>query len=392
MLTLPTLPANPRRRLPLRGLLAAVSLLTAIAAAGSIVAPPAEGGWVSAVGILQDPGPAGFGIGFNGGFSPYPVMTTSIMPGDSLRVEALRLGAESGQDGAAVTADADGGRLTPCSPTAWVWQAPSEPGLARITVHNCSTGETRMLQVFILVPYHGETVLNGFPIGRYETEPLDGDPVYERPPGFIEVTPGNEDTWVSPHFQLKQFLCKQEGDYPKYLALRAPLLLNLERLHDELVLRGNPDPVIHVMSGYRTPRYNRTIGNHTRYSRHLYGDAADVFIDNDGDDVMDDWNGDGASSVDDAAILYADIESLHPGTWLPGYLGGLGLYGPGRDRGPFVHVDTRGSHARWGDRYGRAWLTAQGFLEDEDSDEAPGASRAARSNTGRETRAANARR
>lgn len=33
-----------------------------------------------------------------------------------------------------------------------------------------------------------------------------------------------------------------------------------------------------VMSGYRTPYYNKAIGN-VRYSRHLWGDAADIFID-----------------------------------------------------------------------------------------------------------------
>ena len=47
------------------------------------------------------------------------------------------------------------------------------------------------------------------------------------------------------------------------------------------------------MSGYRTPFYNRSIGNQTRFSRHVYGDAADIYADDDGDGKMDDLDGDG---------------------------------------------------------------------------------------------------
>ena len=38
-----------------------------------------------------------------------------------------------------------------------------------------------------------------------------------------------------------------------------------------------------ILSGYRTPFYNRSIGNETHYSRHVYGDAADIYVDEDGD-------------------------------------------------------------------------------------------------------------
>ena len=40
------------------------------------------------------------------------------------------------------------------------------------------------------------------------------------PPGFIEVTKDNQDTKVSPHFTLKQFLCKEDTSksFPKYVA------------------------------------------------------------------------------------------------------------------------------------------------------------------------------
>ena len=51
-----------------------------------------------------------------------------------------------------------------------------------------------------------------------------------------------------------------------------------------------------VMSGFRTPRYNHSGGNtagRANLSRHMYGDAADVFVDNDRNGSMDDINGDG---------------------------------------------------------------------------------------------------
>ena len=60
------------------------------------------------------------------------------------------------------------------------------------------------------------------------------------------------------------------------------------------------------MSGFRTPQYNVAGGNtggRAGLSRHMYGDAADVFIDNDGDGVMDDLNRDGRSSIEDARVI-----------------------------------------------------------------------------------------
>ena len=39
-----------------------------------------------------------------------------------------------------------------------------------------------------------------------------GDPAYNRPRGFIEVTRENLGTWVSPHFRLAQFVCKPCGN------------------------------------------------------------------------------------------------------------------------------------------------------------------------------------
>ena len=80
---------------------------------------------------------------------------------------------------------------------------------------------------------------------------------YANPEGFIEVTPENVDTPVSEHFRLRDFLTHdQEGVWPKYLVLRAPLVDKLELVISQLEARGTPVRHMSVMSGFRTPQYN----------------------------------------------------------------------------------------------------------------------------------------
>ena len=106
---------------------------------------------------------------------------------------------------------------------------------------------------------------------------------------------------------------------------------------------------LHIMSGYRTPYYNRAIGN-VKYSRHIYGGAVDLFIDVDPPDgMMDDLNGDGTINYRDAAIIYDSIDSLYGHSWYEPLIGGLARYKKTNAHGPFVHVDVRGVRARWGD-------------------------------------------
>jgi uncharacterized protein YcbK (DUF882 family) len=101
------------------------------------------------------------------------------------------------------------------------------------------------------------------------------------------------------------------------------------------------------MSGFRTPAYNTAIDN-VRYSRHQWGGAADIFIDEDRDGVMDDLNGDGKVTGADADFLYDLFDSLQERDEYVGFIGGLGRYGATANHGPFVHVDARGFKARWG--------------------------------------------
>ena len=127
--------------------------------------------------------------------------------------------------------------------------------------------------------------------------------------------------------------------------VREALLLKLESLLERANQKGYHCTTLTVMSGFRTPHYNRSIGN-VAYSRHQWGGAADVYIDvapRDGN--MDDLNGDGKIDQADAQILADLVEQLERERACT--IGGLGLYSANSSHGPFVHVDVRGFRARW---------------------------------------------
>jgi hypothetical protein len=167
--------------------------------------------------------------------------------------------------------------------------------------------------------------------------------------GFIEVTPENQDTKVSEHFRLRDFLTKDQRDiWPKYLVLDTKLIDKLELVIDDLVSRGYDVRYLSVMSGFRTPQYNlKGVGKgRADASRHQYGDAADVFVDNNRDGRMDDLNRDGRVDTRDARILVGAVDRVEAA--YPGLVGGAGVYSATRAHGPFTHIDARGTRARWG--------------------------------------------
>jgi len=192
--------------------------------------------------------------------------------------------------------------------------------------------------------------LDRYRVGRWPTSGLAArDSRYAAPPGFIPVTAENQATAVSERFRLGDFLTHDQKDvWPKVLVLRPALLDKLELIGDELERRGLPSR-LHVMSGFRTPQYNEQgvgpKGGRASQSRHMYGDAADVFVDADGDGRMDDLDGDGKTTVRDARVLYAVAEAVE--AQHPVLVGGLSAYPANSAHGPFVHVDTRGKRARW---------------------------------------------
>ena len=187
-------------------------------------------------------------------------------------------------------------------------------------------------------------------IGRYRigTWPRESG-AYAPPKGLIQVTPENRNLQVSEHFTLGDFLTKgQENVWPKYVAMSPRLLDKLELTIQALEANGHPVEDAGVISGFRTPYYNAHGGNtggRGSLSRHMYGDAMDFFIDNDGDGRMDDLNGDGRVDIGDARVIAAaaeEVERRHPTL-----IGGIGVYRPTGAHSGFVHLDTRGFRARW---------------------------------------------
>ncbi len=225
-------------------------------------------------------------------------------------------------------------------------------GIAEVGIHQVGlvseAGDS--LSLIALIPFAAKSggTFQGYRIGYWPRERRTVS-LYGLPEGFIEVKEADQDVMLSSRFRVRDFLTRDQGNvWPKYLVVQATLLDKLELIADELERLGKPS-TIKVLSGFRTPQYNakgvcRRCGR-AKDSRHMYGDASDIYVDGDGDGRMDDLNGDGKVTVADARFLASiadQVEGEHPEL-----TGGIGIYRATGAHGPFVHVDTRGFVARW---------------------------------------------
>lgn len=295
----------------------------------------------SATDAAFDPGRAPFQVRIRDDAMGYRIVPLLALPG-----EQVALSIESPATGARYHLE-DGATSRP-GPR-WTWTAPTEVGHRSLRVIREGPADTVVVQAFVLRPATEirDGRLEGYRIGSYPTGSRSKLPMNHPPRGYVELTPELHALPVSPHFTLGQFLCKQESGWPKYLVLRPRLLLKLERILEEINTAGlaRADGLV-VMSGYRTPFYNAAIGN-VAYSRHQWGGAADIYVDVDGDGTMDDLNRDGVLDRKDADTLADLVERLSKRPWYSRLVGGLGRYDANEAHGPFVHVDVRGTRARW---------------------------------------------
>jgi uncharacterized protein YcbK (DUF882 family) len=269
------------------------------------------------------------------------VRFTTITPGSP-----IAKGAPSGS--AAVLQGGSGQAVSPD------FTAPDQPGVYKLAVQlDQATRQIDNLNVVTLVPFSakrggkiGPYFLGSWP---YEKGGKPRSPSYANPSGFIEVTRENVDTYVSEHFRLRDFLTKDQRDvWPKYLLLNPKLLDKLELTIQQLEAMGHPVKKMTVMSGFRTPRYNHSGGNtagRANLSRHMYGDACDIFVDNDGNGSMDDLNRDRRVDARDAQVIAQAAERAERAH--PTLVGGVGVYSACCGHGPFTHIDVRGYRARW---------------------------------------------
>ena len=281
---------------------------------------------------------AGLALDIRGQAVQQPVFSVFAQPGETLRIGHPGKPRVIEQDGRArLEPDAQGLVLT----------APQESGLYTARIRHPENGDETLLKVCVNVPrteMEGE-YLNGYRIGTYPP-PRKNRPNYQPPEGFLEVTRDNVDMKVSPNFTLRQFLCKQEADYPKYVVIQESLLVLLEGLLVDVQSAGYDIDTFGVISGYRTPYYNRRIGN-VPYSRHVYGDAMDFFVDVDGDGRMDDLDRDGMFNQRDIQRFFNIVDTFMVRPENRPLLGGIGRYNKTSRHGGFVHADTRGYKARW---------------------------------------------
>ena len=231
-------------------------------------------------------------------------------------------------------------------------RAPSESGVWNTAIRMGSAlKEVADFSVITLTPIserrRGRIGL--YYIGTWPTERGRRRAGYTTPSGFIEVTEENRDTPVSDHFALGDFLTHgQENVWPKYLVLDMTLVDKLELVLLDLEERGYITTGVQVMSGFRTPQYNARGGNtggRASLSRHMYGDASDIFIDSDGNGWMDDLNRDGKLDIRDAEVILAAVDRVEKEH--PTLVGGAGTYAATSGHGPFIHIDVRGYRARW---------------------------------------------
>jgi hypothetical protein len=252
--------------------------------------------------------------------------------------------------GAGLVAEDPATRRTDATPDAGIWQLALTVGNAIKPVADFSVIGLRPLAekrngrvgLYYLGTWPGER-------GRVPVPKKAPADRYRPPSGFIEVTPQNADTRVSEHFTLRDFLTHDQANvWPKALVLQMRNVDKLELVLSDLASRGIDVSGVRVLSGFRTPQYNAGGGNtagRAELSRHMYGDAADIFIDSDHDGRMDDLDHDGRSGIGDARVVSRAVDRVEAAH--PELIGGAGVYPAASGHGPFIHIDSRGYRARW---------------------------------------------
>lgn len=121
---------------------------------------------------------------------------------------------------------------------------------------------------------------------------------------------------LTENFSVHEFKCRDGSVVPE------DLMSNVQELAENLqVLREHIGKPIIVISGYRSPKYNRKIGG-ARKSQHMKAKAADI--------VVPGMKPDEVREVILALIKEGKMKK-----------GGVGRYTT------FIHYDVRGWNARW---------------------------------------------
>lgn len=282
-----------------------------------------------------------------------------VMPGESLLIRIFPQKTDQ------FNWVADAGEIVSVDSLSKIWVAPVPTpetsnqirgGLYHLTITDESL-QTKVINLFVLVPFSVPNSqkqvpkqgkkgwINNYRLGLYPKK--SPHPKLQKPSGFIEVTEENFSTKLSPNYELKEFVTHDKQSFPKYISLKEELILKLELLTKKIRDKGYSCSKLKIHSGFRSPIYNAG-GGGGRNSAHIYGGAADVFVDEDNDTRIDDLNSDGKYNSKDTKVLCDIVDEFDKE--FPGLVGGLGWYRRVRKTepfGPFIHIDIRGKPSRW---------------------------------------------
>ncbi|HEX8272568.1 MAG TPA: hypothetical protein VF615_07935 [Longimicrobiaceae bacterium] len=299
------------------------------------------------------------------GAEPIAVTITAALLERTARDYAARLPAEVRGMSGAVYVDILAPGETPQLPAAGAGElafavgdrmvgSPGGTGVWDVVLRSGSmSSEVPNFSVIRMVPMSAKKNgrIGAYRIGDWPCEKggCPGNPIYATPPGMIEVTPENKEMFLSEHVQLKDFITKlQESVWPKYVVADPQLLDKIELVCQELEAMGHPVENLFAVSGFRSPWYNAnggTTSGRGQLSRHMYGDAMDIAVDNDRNGIMDDLNGDGSITLADARVIGQAVDRVEKK--YPSLVGGMHYYPPTGGHRGMVHIDTRGNRARW---------------------------------------------
>ncbi|HYF50655.1 MAG TPA: D-Ala-D-Ala carboxypeptidase family metallohydrolase [Planctomycetota bacterium] len=337
---------------------------------------------------------------YSGSVAPGGVLF--LPAGAQFRIKAHPAGAGGSfaEENAADAWDHSGGELEPPVESAegctQDGRAPQQPGLYTLVWRDEGDSvPTRSISVMVLAKAEmhlqgdrTQVKVNGKSIGSYGDP--DHAPVkrvrenaqrYQVPRYFATLTPEFIKLRFGHDFELGQLVAykdyrDKEGKkvytterHTDVFPPRVDLIEKLVKLRDRLRSKGVKVSKFWITSGFRTPEYNREIHG-ALFSRHCYGDAVDLVIDEDNDKRMDDLNGDGKVDRKDGIVIGNAARELElEGTVVPG---GIGVYEwDGEDSvKSHVHIDCRGYISRWGQNgMGRHKKTFTWWPKSEFSDE-----------------------
>ncbi|MBW2454870.1 MAG: DUF882 domain-containing protein [Deltaproteobacteria bacterium] len=99
--------------------------------------------------------------------------------------------------------------------------------------------------------------------------PSNNDPQYAKPIRFVDLSTAPSGLTIAPNFKLDEVMQEYKG---RYGVFQPHVVSKLQEIRDIV------GAALHTNSGYRSPAYNSSVGGVT-YSRHMYGDAADMWTD-----------------------------------------------------------------------------------------------------------------